>query len=140
MSTETFTIAAHGDDVEKKYWTPFCRGEWPAYELFWQRRVVPVTYRTSDPTSMKTRSTADLPEGFTEYDIAIAQLHYTALRHVGRAWEISSAGGVDHDGLSEGMTRLAGALDVADELLQRVTQPGTYVASATPTLANATGS
>ena len=69
--------------------------------------------------------------------MAIAQLHYTLLLHVGRVWELldqarAFTGGdagwtafFDQNFFFESFTRLSGASDVADELLERRRTCGT---------------
>ena len=57
-------------------------------------------------------------------DIAIAQLHYTVMLHLGRAFDLRTE--MDRHGFVAAFVALAGASDCAAELLQRVATPGVY--------------
>lgn len=54
-----WTLAAHGDEVEKK-WGPEVSVRAPLCETFWQRHVVPLTWRVVDPSNVSLRP--DVPE------------------------------------------------------------------------------
>jgi hypothetical protein len=140
-----FTIASDGDDWEKLYWQAFASERFPSYEAFWLAHVVPVTNRRatdrlSTDLRIRFRTDAELAaEGRGQEDVAIAQLHYTFLLHVGRVWELLdqalafTSGPVrpfDQHHFFESFTRLSGASDVADELLERrrARGSGTYPA------------
>jgi hypothetical protein len=75
-----------------------------------------VHFRSDDELAAIHRSPADLCN---------AQLHYTTLIHLGRAWDIRAAP-LTVESFTEAITRLSAATDVADELLQRATCPGKY--------------
>jgi hypothetical protein len=76
--------------------------------------------------------------GFTVEDVAIAQLHYTVLRHLGRVFELLDDARAftttsylanppfGREEFFESFTRLSGVSDVADELLSRRSNPGAY--------------
>jgi hypothetical protein len=148
VSESSFSIAGDGDDSEKLYWENFARERFPSYESFWLAHVVPVTNRgatdrLSRELRIRFRTDAELAaDGLGPEDVAIAQLHYTLLLHVGRVWELldqarafpsGEAGWTavfDRNFFFESFTRLSGASDVADELLERhrMLGSGTYPA------------
>ena len=47
-NTMTYTITHDGDGFEKLAWSSFLAAEFPSYETFWQRHVVPLSNRPSD--------------------------------------------------------------------------------------------
>jgi len=55
-----------------------------------------------------------------------AQLHYTTFNHLARVFTLKGAGLNTPDEFVEAVVRLTAATDVADELLQRATNRGTY--------------
>jgi len=127
MST---TLIKDGDAFEKHYWNAFLRTEFPSYESYWAKRIVPMTNRPhnihfKDSTSLTTA-------GYTADDICKAQLHYTTFRHLVRAYEIvnflktKNQTIFDTDILAEGLFHITGAQDVAFEFLQRVSEPNTF--------------
>ena len=120
----TFTLATDGDAYEQKYYLAFIKNEFPCYDAFWVKHVVPLTNRPTDihfKTDVQLRAV-----GKTEHDLCIAQLHYTVLRHLTRVFEIRRPGIVSVDDLTDGIVRLAGAQDVAFELLERYARPAKY--------------
>jgi len=120
----TYTIAKDGDVHERRLWASFAESEFRSYETFWQRRVVPLTHR---PDAITLKSDAELAEiGQGPEDVAIAQLHYTCLLHLGSAHDLCSTAGWNREKLSDTLSRLVSATDVADELLQRNARPGCY--------------
>lgn len=122
----SFTLAQDGDSLEQVYWHRFIANRFPTYEAFWQMNVVSVTRREIDRGDIRFRSDAELAAvGRTHEDLAIAQLHYTVMVHLGRAHEL--LGDVlDRWAFAEVFVRLAGASDCADELLERATNRGKY--------------
>jgi hypothetical protein len=87
------SIAGDGDDWEKLYWEAFASERFPSYEDFWLAHVVPLTNRATDRLSsdlrIRFRTDAELAaDGRGHEDVAIAQLHYTLLLHVGRVWQL----------------------------------------------------
>lgn len=120
----TFRLAIDGDSLEKAAWPLFVQFEFPSYERFWLKYVVPLTNR---PANIHFKDLATLAAaGKTEEDVAIAQLHYTILKHLLAAHQIKQGQTVDDFGLFIGLSSLTGAQDVAFELLQRYTDPGKY--------------
>ena len=147
MSEPLFSIASDGDSLEKGYWEAFASAKFSSYQDFWRLHVVPLTYRATDRLStdlrIRFRTDAELvADGRGHEDVAIAQLHYTLLLHVGRVWELldqaraftsDEAGWTaffDQNCFFESFTRLSGASDVADEVLERrrTLGSGTYPA------------
>lgn len=139
MAARQFTIADDGDEFEKQWWPQWTRDRFPSYEAFWVKRIVPLTHRVHDRSNIGFQATTDLAAaGFTDEDVAVAQLHYTLLRHLGRTFELlddarafTTRGYLANrqfgrDESFEAFARLSGASDVADELLGRRTSPGTY--------------
>lgn len=119
-----YTLMKNGDGFEKKYWGLFILKEWPEYEKFWQKHVIPLTNR---PTDIHFKNDASLvPLGYSSEDICIAQLHYTILRHLSRIFTILQNPHPNLDSLTEIFVRIVGAQDVAFELLERYSNQGTY--------------
>jgi hypothetical protein len=119
-----YTLANDGDDFEKACCRTFLPTEFPAYELFWLKHVIPLTNR---PNGIQLRDDAALAAiGKNAEDLAMAQLHYTVLKHLFRADEIRRQRMVSEFELQAGLSALVGAQDVAFELLQRYTNRGTY--------------
>jgi hypothetical protein len=134
-----FTIADDGDEFEKQWWPQWTSDHFPSYETFWIPRVAPLTYRVTDRRNIAFRTQAELAaDGYTDEDVAVAQLHYTLLRHLGRVFEVLDDARAftvvgymanrpfGRDEFFEGFARLSGASDVADELLARRASPGAY--------------
>lgn len=139
--TRPFTIAADGDEFERQWWPQWTRDRFPSYETFWGARIVPLTYRVKNRQNVHFQTTAELaPAGYTDEDVAIAQLHYTLLRHLGRVFELLDDARASflslrapianrpfgRDEFFESFARLSGASDVADELLARRASPGRF--------------
>jgi hypothetical protein len=133
---QPLSLAGDGDRFEQLYWNAFVAERFPSYECFWLAHVAPLTYRGTDSLStdlrIRFRTDAELAaEDRGHEDVAIAQLHYTLLLHVGRVWELldralaftsnDARKGLTFDAYDffESFTRLSGASDVADELLER---------------------
>jgi hypothetical protein len=120
----TYSLEKDGDVFEQNFYTKFIRDEFPSYEAFWVKYVVPLTNR---PINIHTKTNSELASiGKSEHDICISQLHYTVLLHLVRVYEIRQLGHINIDQLIEGMVRLIGAQDVAFELMERVTNPRKY--------------
>jgi len=119
-----YTLAQHGDPVERHYESLFISREFPSYQRFWQRFVVPLTNR---PIDIRFKTPDDLRAiGKGDREICIAQLHYSILRHLARAFDLRVHHQIDLDQLTDGMVRLTGAQDIAFELLQRFGSPQSY--------------
>lgn len=120
----SYRLAIDGDPREKTAWSLFLQVEFPSYERFWLKHVVPLTTR---PFGIHFKDDASLASsGKTQEDLAIAQLHYTLLKHLLGAHQARQAQAFDEFTLFVGLSSLYGAQDVAFELLQRYTNPGKY--------------
>jgi len=122
----TFTLSKDGDHIEQINASRFLNNEFPAYEEFWRKFVVPLTNR---PKNIHFKNQKQLRKaGKSDNDICIAQLHYSILRHFHRTYEIRQ---IPHSKfslflLTDGFVRLSGAIDIAFELLERFQYPTKY--------------
>jgi hypothetical protein len=132
VSEPPLSIASDGDAWEQLYWGAFASSMFPSYEAFWVENVAPLTYRGTVRKNIRFRTDGELAAaGFGDEDVAIAQLHYTFLLHIGRVWQLlhealtfttndARAGlSFDPNHFFVSFARLSGASDVADELLER---------------------
>lgn len=118
------SLATNGDDFERHYHSQFLEKEFPSYEGFWLKFVVPLTNR---PLNIHFKTDQELNSlGLGINQIVIAQLHYSVLRHLARAFEIKARIHINLDELTEGIVRIVGAQDIAFELLERHQDPGEY--------------
>ena len=119
-----YRLAIDGDVYEKSAWNLFLQSAFPSYEAFWLKHVIPLTTR---PRDIHFKDDAALAaEDKNAEDIAIAQLHYTVLKHLTMAYELIRAQGSDELMLFAGLSALTASQDVAFELLQRHMQRGKY--------------
>lgn len=119
----TYSLERHGDRTEQRYWAQFLRDQFPRYGEVWASYIVPLTGR---PDDIRFKADAELAAiGRGPADICNAQLHYTTLMHLGRVWDLrrTEFRGDALDAFIEAIVRLAATTDVADELLQRATDP-----------------
>ncbi|WP_373548504.1 hypothetical protein [Haliscomenobacter sp.] len=130
-----YTLSNDGDSFEKRYWNVFLKNDFPAYEKYWSKYIVPLTNRSiSTPGDVHFKNSHQLlSEGYLPEDICKAQLHYTVLRRLGRAVEILAylqskpvQDIIDTDALAEGIFHVVAAQDVAFEFLQRMSTPNKY--------------
>ncbi|MDO9230963.1 MAG: hypothetical protein Q7U36_00570 [bacterium] len=121
---KNYRLAIDGDRYEQYYWSLFIQNNFQSYEDFWIENIVLLTNRPQDIHFKTDQELAKI--GKTDNDICIAQLHYSILRHLARAFDIWNKDRVDLDDLTDGMTRLCGALDVTFELLERFENPSNY--------------
>jgi hypothetical protein len=120
----TYTLIPDGDDLEQTCYHLFLQQEFPSYETFWQRRIVPLTNR---PTNIYIKDDTELTAiGKGHIDICIAQLHYSVLNHLYCIYSLKNCVNLSLDKFMEGMVRLCGAQDVAFDLLERCTNPNDY--------------
>ncbi len=120
----SYNLINDGDRVEKKYWDKFIQTQFPSYEKFWIKNVIPLTNR---PADIHFKADYELRKiGKSANDICLSQLHYSILKHLSRAFDILSLQDINLDNLIEGMVRLSGALDIAFELLERFNNPTKY--------------
>ena len=75
-----------GDSLERKYWEKFIKKEFPSYEKYWQKYIVPLTNRPHDVHFKTKEELEKINKG--ENDIFLAQLHYTVLKHLTRVFDI----------------------------------------------------
>jgi hypothetical protein len=120
----TYTLERDGNGVERKYWTLFARDEFPSYEALWREYIVPLTMRPDHPNFESDEALAKMGRG--PEDMGNAQLHCTTFTHLTRVFDLKEAGFSTADQFIEALVRLAAATDVADELLQRATNPSKY--------------
>jgi hypothetical protein len=121
---DTYTLERDGDPVEREYLDLFLRDQFPSYETVWAKYVVPVTGRPDHPGFKSDEALARI--GLRPEDLWNAQLHYTTFTHLVRVFALRKAEFTNADQFLEAIVRLAAATDVADELLQRATNPGRY--------------
>ncbi|MBI4715686.1 MAG: hypothetical protein HY760_07110, partial [Nitrospirae bacterium] len=122
----SYSLAMDGDAREQEAGKLFLQSEFPSYEKFWLKHVVPLTNRPVDiHFKDDTRLAA---EGHTPEDIAIAQLHYTVLKHLLSTHSLRQIANpnIDEFVLFVGLSSLCGAQDVAFEVLERYTERGIY--------------
>lgn len=120
----SYSLAIHGDGAEKDLYSSLIQPSFPSYEVFWQKFVIPLTNR---PSNIQIRTDSSLAEiGKTPHDVCLAQLHYSVLRHLGRAHALrqNHAFGLDH--LIFTLSAIVGAQDVAFELLERFRNQASY--------------
>jgi hypothetical protein len=118
-----YRLEVDGDAEEAQAHQEFLRAEFPEYEQFWLKSVVPLTHR---PAGIHFREDADLPPGATSEDVAISQLHYTVMRQLRRAFHVKAHAGDDEYRLSLVLSFLVALQDVAFELLERSRSRGKY--------------
>jgi hypothetical protein len=76
----SYTLAEHGDFIEKQGWQAFLNDEFPTYGAVWADYIVSLTQR---PEGIHFKSDAGLAEiGRDAADICHAQVHYTTLTHL----------------------------------------------------------
>ncbi len=121
---ESLKLSKDGDGFEQKYWNLFINNQFPSYETFWLKFIIPLTNRPND-IHFKTDSELTIID-HSNNDICIAQLHYTVLRHLIRVFDIARISNLDIDQFVEAVTRLCCSLDVADELLERFGNKSIY--------------
>ena len=119
-----YTLQADGDAIEQHLYAPLIQPGFPSYEVFWDKFVTPLTNR---PVDVHLKTDADLAAiGKGDHELCIAQLHYSVLRHLGRALALRQSAGYSLDHLVFSLSSIVGAQDVAFELLQRFKNPGAY--------------
>ena len=126
----SYTLFNDGDDFEKHYWTEFLNSVFPSYQTYWSTKITPLTNR---PKNIHFKSSSELLQlGHTAEEVCKAQLHYTILRHLVRAYEIlkclrtNDQVLTDTDLFTEGLFHICSAQDVAFEFLQRNKTPNQF--------------
>ena len=119
-----YTLQADGDGIEQILFVPLIQPKFPSYEAFWQKFVVPLTNR---PANVQLKTDPDLAAiGKGDHDLCLAQLHYSVLRHLGRAFQLRQDPNFGLDHLVFSLSAIVGAQDVAFELLERFRNPTSY--------------
>jgi hypothetical protein len=120
----TYTLIEHGDALEQTCYPLFLQAEFPSYETFWQREVVPLTNRPTNIFFKNEKELKAIGKGST--NICIAQLHYSVLNHLYATFRLKQIEKLNLDQFMEGIIRLCGAQDVAFDFLERCTNPTDY--------------
>jgi hypothetical protein len=120
----TYRLASDGDALEQRAWYAFLARDFPSYEEFWIRSVVPLTKRP-EPGGFRPKAELDAM-GKTDQDICLAQLNYTVLGHLDVAHGLLGRSPVGPIDFTHAMVRLSSAGDVAHEFLERLAHPATY--------------
>ncbi|MCJ7666485.1 MAG: hypothetical protein MUO59_07100 [Actinobacteria bacterium] len=123
-----YSLHKCGDYYQQKYWERFIKQDFPSYGKFWHKYIVPISNR---PKNIYIKTDEELKEmGRSEHDVQIAQLQYTVLRHLIRAYKIRDNNEYKQyltlDRFVEFIVRICAATDVADEFLERFTNPKKY--------------
>jgi hypothetical protein len=122
-----YNLRQHGDGREQAYYDRFIAKEFPSYEIFWQKAVTPLTYRSKDLKNIHVMTDAELQAvGKGAHHICLSQLHYSILLHLIRVYDLKSNSHIGLDHLVFGMSAIIGGQDIAFELLQRFKNPTTY--------------
>jgi hypothetical protein len=82
-------LSTDGDSLEQYYWNEFIADRFPSYEAFWLAGVVHLTRRSVDRRDIRFLSPDELAatgRARTDEEVAVAQLHYTTLIHLGRVY------------------------------------------------------
>lgn len=83
---EKNSLHKYGDYYQQKYWDRFIKQDFPSYGKFWHKYIAPISNR---PNNIYIKTDEELKEmGKNENDVQIAQLQYTVLRHLIRAYKI----------------------------------------------------
>lgn len=125
-----YHIQNDGDRIEKICWNKFLIKHFPNYNEFWARKIVPLTNR---PDNINFRTREQIKNlGFNDEDICIAQLHYSILRHLDRAFDLYfDLKTLNHNDNSiyefqECLFHICSAQDLAFEFLERNNKRGIY--------------
>lgn len=118
-----YSLAVDGDVIEKQAYKDFLRASFSAYEIFWQKFVVPLTGR---PKHIFFKDDSELRDMFPNEGlkilherVCIAQLHYSVLIFLTNAYTSSRNAGRDFQELIRFFSNLYSALDVSTELFAR---------------------
>jgi len=120
----SYTLRTDGDDLERAFYATLIQPDFPSYETFWQEFVTPLTNR---PVNVQLKTDAELAGiGKGPHDVCLAQLHYSAFRHLVRAFQLREATEFGLDHLVFSISAIVGAQDVAFALLERFRNPTAY--------------
>jgi hypothetical protein len=120
----SYSIASDGDAIERRDWNAFLHRDFPSYQTYWLRSVVPLTKRPQ-PGGFRPKAELDAI-GKTDQDVCLAQLNYTVLGHLDVAHGLMQCNPVRPVDFVHAMVRLSAAGDVAHEFLERLTHPTSY--------------
>lgn len=76
---EEFSLQNDGDTAEKENYT-FINENFPRYEIWWQKNVVPLTNRPNNIHFKNESELSEIGKGYS--DIMLAQMSYTVLIHL----------------------------------------------------------
>ncbi len=119
-----YHLSSDGDLIEREYYAKFIADRFPSYEAFWEGFVVPLTRRPKNVQLKDDRELAQIGKG--PHDVCIAQLHYSILLHLVRAYKTNLHRDITADQVLFGLTAICGAQDQAFELLERYRSPTEY--------------
>lgn len=120
-----YTLAADGDGYEQHAATTFLY-QFPSYEKFWVKHVVPLSNRGATPPNIHFKTDVQLKAiGKGDHDLAVAQLNYSVLRNVFVAFDLMKPG-LQVELFALGIARLVAAQDCAMEMLGRLDSPSSY--------------
>ena len=122
--TMTYSLKTDGFDVELTAYDDFIKPQFPSYEIFWQKFVVPLTHRPGDKQLKTDVELAAIGKGHKE--LCLAQLHYTVLLQLDRSRRLMRYRRFRVDHLVSALSTLVGAQDCAFELLERFADPTEY--------------
>ena len=118
-----FNLLENGDDVERKGYKLFLEFQFPSYEVFWQKFIIPLTNR---PIDIHTKPDVELQKLFVGENIEkihertiILQLHYSVFRMLFKAHEIMKIASKDLDAVESFFSNMYSALDISAELFAR---------------------
>lgn len=120
----TYSLKDEGDPIEIASYDVLIKPQFPSYEVFWQKFVVPLSHRPGDKQLKTDAELATIGKGHAE--LCLAQLHYSVLRQLDRTRRLMQDPhfGVDH--LVFALSTLVGAQDCAFEVLERFKNPTAY--------------
>jgi hypothetical protein len=111
-------------EIETHTYDKFIKPDFPSYEVFWQKFVVPLTHRPGDKQLKTDVELASIGKGHA--DLCLAQLHYTVLLQLDRSSGLMRESRFDVHRLVFALSALVGAQDCAFELLERFKNPTRY--------------
>jgi hypothetical protein len=122
--TMTYLLKNDGDSIEIAAYDNLIKPQFPSYEVFWQKFVVPLTHRPGDKQLKTDLELKNIGKGHSE--LCMVQLHYTVLCQLDRSRRMMLAPNFSIDHLIFALSSLVGAQDCAFELLARFKNPSAY--------------
>jgi len=120
----TCPLKTEGDGIEISAYDVLIKPQFPSYEVFWQKFVIPLSHRPGDKQLKTDAELATIGKGHAE--LCVAQLHYTVLRQLDRSRRLMLDPKFSVDHLVFSLSTLVGAQDCAFELLERFKNPTAY--------------